>query len=86
MKIKQFSNGNEIIDLGITKDSVNVYICLDKHLKSCNGIYPGNAEFFNSESVHFDVQGYNIILYENVDDLKSKITARLQTILTKDDN
>ena len=42
MERKRFANGNEIVDFGITKDSVNVYICLDNHLKRCNGVYPGN--------------------------------------------
>lgn len=42
MDRKRFSNGNEIVDFGITKSAVDVYRCLDRHLKKKNGIYPGN--------------------------------------------
>ncbi len=43
MKRRQFSNGNEVVDFGITKNSVNVYICLNSHLAKRNGIYPGTG-------------------------------------------
>lgn len=42
MQTRTFSNGNKIIDFGITQNSVNVYVCLDKHLRRCNGVYPGD--------------------------------------------
>ena len=42
MERRKFSNGNEIVDFGITKSAVDVYRCLDRHLKKKNGVYPGN--------------------------------------------
>ena len=40
--------------------------------------------FFDSDRVHFDVSGDNIVLYENDDDLKQKLTKRLQAVLSKE--
>lgn len=36
-----------------------------------------NRKFFAEEKVHFDVSGDNIILYDNDDDLKSKLSTAL---------
>ena len=41
-------------------------------------------DFFETERVHFDVSGDNIILYENISDLKDKLYSRLQAVLTKE--
>lgn len=38
--------------------------------------------FFDSEKVHFDVSGDNILLYDSVDDLKGKLKTRLEAVLT----
>lgn len=38
-------------------------------------------DFFDKEKVHFDVSGDNILLYDNVDDLKSKLQSRIKAIL-----
>ena len=40
--------------------------------------------FFDSERVHFDVSGDNIVLYANDDDLKQKLAKRLQAVLSKE--
>lgn len=40
--------------------------------------------FFDSERVHFDVSGDNIVLYKNDDDLKQKLAKRLQAVLRKE--
>lgn len=37
--------------------------------------------FFDSEKVHFDVSGDNILLYDSVDDLKGKLKTRLESVL-----
>ena len=34
--------------------------------------------------VHFDVSGDNIVLYENDDDLRKKLTQRLQAVLNEE--
>ena len=36
--------------------------------------------FFENERVHFDVSGDNIVLYENDNDLKQKLTKRLRAV------
>ena len=40
--------------------------------------------FFDNERVHFDVSGDNIVLYENDDDLRKKLTQRLQAVLNEE--
>lgn len=40
--------------------------------------------FFDSEKVHFDVSGDNILLYDSVDDLKGKLKTRLESVLTSE--
>lgn len=42
MDKKQFANGNTVIDCGITREAVAVYISLSRHLQKRNGIYPGD--------------------------------------------
>lgn len=77
-----------IADLTGNRGGVYYEAGVARGLQLCNHpiklVFVCLKEFFNSERVHFDVQGDNIILYENEDDLKSKLTARLQTVLTKD--
>ena len=48
------------------------------------GIKKGLKSFFDSERVHFDVSGDNIVLYANDDDLKQKLAKRLQAVLSKE--
>ena len=77
-----------IADLTGNRGGVYFEAGVARGLQLCNHpiklVFVCRKEFFNSERVHFDVQGDNIILYENAEDLKSKLTARLQTVLTKD--
>ena len=40
--------------------------------------------FFDTERVHFDVSGDNIILYESNEDLRNKLILRLQAIIGRD--
>ena len=40
--------------------------------------------FFDSEKVHFDVSGDNILLYDSVDDLKGKLKTRLEAVLASE--
>lgn len=40
--------------------------------------------FFDSEKVHFDVSGDNILLYDSFDDLKGKLKTRLEAVLASE--
>ena len=40
--------------------------------------------FFDTEKVHFDVSGDNILLYENDVDLSQKLLKRLEAILNEE--
>lgn len=47
-------------------------------------VFTCRRSFFDGEKVHFDVQGDNIILYTDENDLKDKLTARLQAVFKED--
>ena len=38
-------------------------------------------DFFESEGVHFDLRGDNILIYQNINELKEKLRKRLETVL-----
>lgn len=42
MKMKAFSDGTAVMDLGLSKDAIHVYQSLCRHLRLHNGRYPGN--------------------------------------------
>lgn len=75
----------------LTGNSVAVFIMkpeLQNGLQLCNHpiklILTCKQSFFDSERVHFDVSGDNIVLYANDDDLKQKLAKRLQAVLSKE--
>jgi len=46
-------------------------------------IYTCSQAWFNKKKVHFDVSGFNIVLYENFDDLKRKLKPRVDSMFNK---
>lgn len=51
MDNKQFANGNTVIDHGITRETVAVYISLSRHLQKKNGVYPGDKTLAEESGV-----------------------------------
>lgn len=76
-----------IADLTGNRGGVYYEAGIARGLQLCNHpiklIFTCNHEFFQSQRVHFDVQGDNIILYDNEKDLQSKLTARLNAVLAQ---
>ena len=76
-----------IADLTGNRGGVYYEAGIARGLAMCNHpiklILTCNREFFNSEKVHFDVSGDNILLYDNCADLTEKLGTRLSVILGK---
>ena len=76
-----------IADLTGNRGGVYYEAGIARGLAMCNHpiklILTCNREFFNSEKVHFDVSGDNILLYDNCADLTEKLRTRLSVILGK---
>lgn len=74
-----------IADLTGNRGGVYYEAGIARGLQLCNHpiklILTCKQSFFNSKRVHFDVSGDNIVLYENNDDLRSKLAKRLQAVL-----
>ena len=74
-----------IADLTGNRGGVYYEAGIARGLQLCNHpiklIFTCSQEFFKSEGVHFDVKGDNIIIYSDENDLKAKLTARLQVVL-----
>lgn len=68
-----------IADLTGNRGGVYYEAGIARGLQLCNHpiklILTCNKEFFLQEKVHFDVSGDNIILYDNENDLKSKLST-----------
>jgi hypothetical protein len=77
-----------IADLTGNRGGVYYEAGVARGLQLCNHpiklIFICHSDFFDSVGVHFDVKGDNIIIYKDEDDLKHKLTLRLQTVLVKD--
>ena len=74
-----------IADLTGNRGGVYYEAGIARGLQLCNHpILTCKQSFFDSDRVHFDVSGDNIVLYENDDDLKQKLTKRLQAVLSKE--
>jgi hypothetical protein len=77
-----------IADLTGNRGGVYYEAGVARGLQLCNHpiklVFICHSDFFNSEGVHFDVKGDNIIIYKDEDDLKHKLTLRLQTVLVED--
>lgn len=74
-----------IADLTGNRGGVYYEAGIAKGLQLCNHpiklVLTCKADFFHAEGVHFDVSGDNILLYNNVEELKNKLTARLKAVL-----
>lgn len=74
-----------IADLTGNRGGVYYEAGIAKGLQLCNHpiklILTCKKDYFQTEKVHFDVSGDNILLYENVDDLKEKLRLRLSTVI-----
>ena len=77
-----------IADLTGNRGGVYYEAGIARGLQLCNHpiklILTCKRDFFDNERVHFDVSGDNIVLYENDDDLKQKLSKRLQAVLSKE--
>lgn len=78
-----------IADLTGNRGGVYYEAGMARGLQLCNHpiklILTCEQSFFNTERVHFDVSGDNILLYNSVDDLKNKLKNRLTTILNSEE-
>lgn len=78
-----------IADLTGNRGGVYYEAGMARGLQLCNHpiklILTCEQSFFNSERVHFDVSGDNILLYNSVDDLKNKLKNRLTTVLNSEE-
>ena len=74
-----------IADLTGNRGGVYYEAGIARGLQLCNHpiklILTCKQDFFDKEKVHFDVSGDKILLYESENDLKTKLTKLLQTIL-----
>lgn len=77
-----------IADLTGNRGGVYYEAGIARGLQICNHpiklILTCKRSFFDNERVHFDVSGDNIVLYENDDDLRKKLTQRLQAVLNEE--
>lgn len=77
-----------IADLTGNRGGVYYEAGVARGLQLCNHpiklIFTCSHAFFDNEKVHFDVQGDNIILYADENDLKNKLTVRLQAVLQEE--
>jgi len=77
-----------IADLTGNRGGVYYEAGIARGLQLCNHpiklILTCKRSFFDNEQVHFDVSGDNIVLYENDDDLRKKLTQRLQAVLNEE--
>lgn len=78
-----------IADLTGNRGGVYYEAGVAKGLQLCNHpiqlVFICQRSFFETEGVHFDVKGDNIILYADKNDLQDKLKSRLETVLTKED-
>ena len=77
-----------IADLTGNRGGVYYEAGIARGLQLCNHpnklILTCKRSFYDNERVHFDVSGDNIVLYENDDDLRKKLTQRLQAVLNEE--
>lgn len=79
-----------IADLTGNRGGVYYEAGIVRGLQLCNHpiklVLTCRRDFFDSERVHFDVSGDNIVLYENDNDLKNKLSMRLKVVLDRERN
>lgn len=75
-----------IADLTGNRGGVYYEAGIARGLQLCNHpiklILTCRKDFFDMQKVHFDVSGENILLYNNMDDLKTKLKLRMGTLLS----
>lgn len=75
-----------IADLTGNRGGVYYEAGIARGLQLCNHpiklILTCEKNFFNTQKVHFDVSGDNILLYSDVDDLKIKLKTRIEALLS----
>lgn len=78
-----------IADLTGNRGGVYYEAGLARGLQLCNHpiklILTCERSFFNDKRVHFDVSGDNILLYDSLNDLTTKLKARLSAVLKAED-
>jgi hypothetical protein len=76
-----------IADLTGNRGGVYYEAGVARGLQLCNHpiqlVFTCNHNFFETDGVHFDVKGDNIILYKDETDLHTKLRTRLETVLVK---
>ena len=74
-----------IADLTGNRGGVYYEAGIARGLQLCNHtlklILTCKKDFFESEGVHFDLRGDNILIYQNINELKEKLRKRLETVL-----
>lgn len=79
-----------VADLTGNRGGVYYEAGIARGLQLCNHpiklILTCKRDYFDRERVHFDVQGDNIILYNDIEDYKNKLEARLSSVLEENNN
>ena len=74
-----------IADLTGNRGGVYYEAGIARGLQLCNHplklILSCKKDFFENEGVHFDLRGDNILIYQDINELKEKLTKRLETVL-----
>lgn len=75
-----------IADLTGNRGGVYYEAGIARGLQMCNHpiklILTCQKDFFNTQKVHFDVSGDNILLYSDVEELKIKLRLRIEAVLS----
>lgn len=75
-----------IADLTGNRGGVYYEAGIAKGLQLCNHpiklILTSKKDFFDTQKVHFDVSGDNILLYSDVDDLNVRLKSRIEAVLS----
>ena len=74
-----------IADLTGNRGGVYYEAGIARGLQLCNHplklILTCKKDFFENEGVHFDLRGDNILIYQDINELKKKLRKRLETVL-----
>lgn len=75
-----------IADLTGNRGGVYFEAGIARGLQMCNHpiklILTCQKDFFDTQKVHFDVSGDNILLYNDIEDLKMKLKSRIEAVLS----
>ena len=74
-----------IADLTGNRGGVYYEAGIARGLQLCNHplklVLTCKKDFFENEGVHFDLRGDNILIYQDINELKKKLRKRLETVL-----